>query len=294
MDKKYLTKLHHDILMIMDEVDRICRANHLRYYLMCGSCIGAVRHKGFIPWDDDLDIAMPFKDFSRFIELVSEDNREKGVLSDSFYLRWITTEKYYNHSFAKVCLKRTVFQESNGPAAKNAGIYIDVFPLYSCMPYGKAIEIKNSVVTFLENCIHYKGAEKKPFGWNVKRWPIKILSKIFSNSIIYKLMLMIIRPLEENRSDFQAFYATPYPMRRMVFPKNWHGEGKKLLFEGRYYVCPIETDCYLKQIYGKDVMQLPPENKRKSHYPLRVVFSDGEEMIFKNIKNRVSYKDIIG
>lgn len=125
---KYLNKLHQDILTIMDEVDHICGENNLRYYLMCGSCLGAVRHNGFIPWDDDLDIAMPRTDFNRLLELISN----KKVLGDNFYLRWVTTDKYYNHAFAKICLKGTKFQESEGLSAQNAGIFVDVFPLDSC------------------------------------------------------------------------------------------------------------------------------------------------------------------
>jgi len=292
-NERYLNKLHHDILTIMDEVDRICRENHLRYYLMCGSCIGAVRHKGFIPWDDDMDIAMPFNDFIRFIKLITENKAKNSILSDSFYLRWINTEKCYNHSFAKMCLKGTVFQESNGPSAKNAGIYVDIFPLYSCKPYGKSIEIQNRIVTFLEKCIHYKGAKHDKFDRNLKLWIKRIITNLFSNYSIYKIMLMIIRPLDENKSDYQAFFATPYPMRRMLFPKDWHGDGKFMLFEGREYICPIKADSYLKQIYGEDVMQLPPENKRKSHYPLRVVFSDGEEMYFERPTNKIKYRDLI-
>ena len=292
-NERYLSKLHHDILTIMDEVDRICKENNLRYYLMCGSCIGAVRHKGFIPWDDDLDIAMPFNDFIRFIKLITQNQAKNSILSESFYLRWINTEKCYNHSFAKICLKGSVFQESNGPASKNAGIYVDIFPLYSCPAYGKRIEIKNSICTFLERCIHYKGANKKLQERNLKHWPIKIVSNLLPNKVIYKIMLMIIRPLDESKSDYQAFFATPYPIRRMLFPKKWHGEGKDLCFEGRKYKCPSETMKYLKQIYGENVMQLPPEDKRKSHFPLHVVFSDGEEMFFEKPSKKIKYRDII-
>ena len=104
---------------------------------------------------------------------------------------------------------------------------------------------------------------------------------------------MIIRPLE-NKSDYQAFFATPYPIRRMLFPKSWHGEGKEITFEDRIYICPSEAELYLKQIYGNDVMQLPPENKRKSHYPLRVVFSDGEEIIFEKAMEKIKYRDLLG
>ena len=292
-DEKYLNKLHHDILTIMDEVDRICREHNLRYYLMCGTCIGAVRHKGFIPWDDDLDIAMPYKDFRRFISLVLDNTTRKSVLPDSLYLRWVSTEKCYHHSFAKVCLKGTVFQESNGPAAQNAGIFIDIFPLYSCSKSCKRIEKKNRLLLFVENCIHYKGLDHDKKESGIKNAFTRLVSCIFSNKVLYKIMLMIIHPQDENKSEYQVFFATPYPINRMFFPKSWHGEGKEMLFEGRNYFCPSEYDKYLKKIYGENVMQLPPEDKRKSHYPLRVVFSDGEEMFFEKAKIRVDYKNVL-
>lgn len=293
INEKYLKKLHHDILLIMDEVDRICRENRIHYYLMCGTCIGAMRHKGFIPWDDDLDIAMPFEDFNRFIALILGNKTQKSVLSETFYLRWVTTEKNYHHSFAKICLKGTVFQESMGPASKKAGIYVDVFPLYSCKSYGKIIEIKNRIALFLESCLRYKGISQNKTTWSLTYMLTIIISTLFPNRIIYKIMLMIIRPLE-NKSDYQAFFATPYPIHRMLFPKSWHGEGKEITFEDRIYICPSEAELYLKQIYGNDVMQLPPENKRKSHNPLRVVFSDGEEIIFEKAMEKIKYRDLLG
>ena len=69
MVNEYLNKLHDDIISIMDEIDNICRKNTLYYYLICGSLLGAIRHKGFIPWDDDLDIVMPREDFDKFISI---------------------------------------------------------------------------------------------------------------------------------------------------------------------------------------------------------------------------------
>lgn len=292
-NEAYLKKLHQDILIIMDEVDRICTENHLRYYLMCGSCLGAIRHKGFIPWDDDLDIAMPRFDFNRFLTLISKSNKEKSVLGEKFYLRWVTTEKQYNHTFAKICLKGTSFIENNGAAAQNAGIFVDVFPLDACNSYGKKIEIKNRIVTILTYCLYYKGSEHYQFDWNLKHWIIRIIAKLFSNRALNRIILAVIRPSEKDNYDFQAFYGTPYPIRRMLFPKSWHGEGKRIMFEGRDYSCPSESELYLERIYGHDYMQIPPENKRKTHYPIRVVFSDSTEMRFEKTKQKVKYKDLI-
>lgn len=287
---KYLNKLHRDILTIMDEIDRICKENKLRYYLMCGSCLGAVRHHGFIPWDDDLDIAMPRKDFDKFIALFSKS--EKDVMSEKLYIRWVTTENYYNHAFAKVCLKGTLFQEDCGKASRNAGIFVDIFPLDFCAAYNKLQERKNRLAKLFGYCLSYKGAENRKETW-YKTWAFKVITAFFSNRAIHRMMLLVTRPQDERMSDYQAFYATPYPIRNMLFPKEWHGEGKEMLFEGRRYIVPFEAESYLQQIYGKDYMQIPPANKRKTHYPLRVIFSDGEEMIFERVIERVSYSDLI-
>lgn len=285
----YLAKLHNDILAIMDEINRICEVHHIRYYLMCGSCLGAVRHKGFIPWDDDLDIAMPREDFNIFIDVLNQQN----VLDNRFYLRWITTEKYYNQDFAKVCLKNTMFQEYTGKASKNAGIFVDVFPLDSCAKYSKKIEIKSRLYNHLHSCLFLKGVDKSYMDWKIKHWPRNIIAKCFSNRFIYKIMLLIISPQKENKCDYQALYSTPYPIKRQLFPKKWHGVGKRMQFENRLYICPDEPDKLMQYIYGDNYMELPPIEKRKMHYPIRVVFSDGEQIEFEKTNNIIKYEDII-
>lgn len=292
--ERYLRKLHQDILTIMDEVDRLCREHHLRYYLVGGSNLGAVRHKGFIPWDDDLDIAMPRKDFDRFIELTDSKNTGANkVLSDKFYLRWITTEDYYNQDFAKICLKGTLFQENYGKAAQNAGIYVDVFPFDFCEPYSKKIEQKVRYIKFFHQCLYIRGAEKEEMDWKPKHWPRNFIALTLSNRTIYKLMLKVICPLDEDKADFQAYFTSPYPIKRQIFPKSWHGEGKRLAFEGREYICPTESEALMQFVFGDNYMELPPVEKRKTHYPIHVVFSDGEEMFFEKPKNKMKYKDLL-
>lgn len=276
----------------MDEIDRICSAYNLRYYLMCGSCLGAVRHHGFIPWDDDLDIAMPRDDFSKLISLASKKG-DASVLKDNFYLRWVSTDKYYNHAFAKICLKGTFFQESKGLSARHAGIFVDIFPLDSCDSNLPKIERKNKLFRSLSQFIKFKGQEHSKRDKGLKGFIKLIVTSVFPNSTIHKIMLYTLGKANEHSSSNQVIYGTPYPIKRMIFPKEWHGEGVRVTFEGRKYVCPIKAEQYLERIYGDNYMQLPPENKRKSHYPLRVVFSDGEEMIFEESKDRVTYNDVI-
>lgn len=106
MADKYLEKLHREILAIMDYVDNICKENGIKYYLVGGSLLGAIRHKGFIPWDDDLDIAMPRVDLERFIKLFN-----KKYANDNYHMNSKYTDISYQFGFAKVFKNNTIFKE---------------------------------------------------------------------------------------------------------------------------------------------------------------------------------------
>lgn len=289
----YLKKLHAEILTIMDEIDRICQEFHLSYYLMCGSCLGAVRHNGFIPWDDDMDITMPREDFNRFVSLVSEKSGRNSALNDRFYFRWITTEKNYSQDFAKVCIKGTVFKTHDGKADDNAGIYVDVFPLDPCEAFSKKVQRKYVMYRHFHSTLVLKGAEAGTMDWRIKHWPRNLISLFIPSRTIYRIMLSIIKPSKGVQTNHQAFFCSPYPINRQVFPNSWHGVGRRVKFENRFYVCPVEAERMMQLIYGEDYMELPPENKRKTHYPIRVVFSDGEELLFAKPKTRVRYNDLL-
>lgn len=110
------------------EIKRICEKNNIPYFLIGGTLLGAVRHKGFIPWDDDLDIGFLRKDYDRFLEVC------KTELSEEMFLQTWDTDEYYGLPFGKVMLKGTRFRESaNGTAAAQSMIFVDIFP-YDDMP----------------------------------------------------------------------------------------------------------------------------------------------------------------
>lgn len=133
-NQDYLQKLHAEILRIMDEIHRVCTKNGLTYYLVGGTLLGAVRHQGFIPWDDDLDIAMPRADFDRFIHIAEKE------LGSEFYLNWITTNPKYWLFFPKICLRNTTFDEGVIKKDIPMGIFIDIFPLDLSPAYTSGLE----------------------------------------------------------------------------------------------------------------------------------------------------------
>ena len=106
MDDKYdIKETQKIILSIMKELHSVLTNNNLKYFLCGGSTLGAIRHNGFIPWDDDLDIMMPREDYDRFLDIAS------SILPSNLYLQSPTNEKHLHHMFCKVRLKNTLFEE---------------------------------------------------------------------------------------------------------------------------------------------------------------------------------------
>ena len=110
------------LLTLLDEFDVYCKDNQLKYYLACGSLLGAVRHQGFIPWDDDIDVCMPRDDYIKLIE-----HSQKKELPFDFYC--YEKHKDYVHYYGKVSDKETIIKYKYISNSANYGIFIDVFPL---------------------------------------------------------------------------------------------------------------------------------------------------------------------
>ncbi|WP_051226338.1 LicD family protein [Butyrivibrio sp. MC2013] len=276
----YLPKLHNEILEIMDEIHNLCKDNGLRYYLCAGSLLGAIRHNGFIPWDDDLDIMMPREDFNRFINICSDK------LGDRFSLAWITTEKKYSRGFAKVCKKGTLFQEDNGRTVSKWGIFVDIFPID--LTDGSIDEIAQTKERYRRvlGIIEQKDiTDRLPF-------PKNVIISLIPRKLLFA-MLDWISVGKSKTGRYYTRFASQYPGERVTYPVETFGEGVLHSFEDRNYIIPTDYDYHLKTTYGSKYMELPPEEKRRCHYPRKVIFSDGLIMEFEAPKKRVTANETI-
>ena len=281
-NNEYLAKLHEEILVIMDEIHRVCIENRITYYLSYGSLLGAVRHKGSIPWDDDLDITMPREDFNLFLSIAPK------FLNSPFQIKWIDTDKHYLRLFAKVCNSNTLFKEDGYDFITN-GIFVDVFPLDYSPSYSNVVKRKKREIMFLHNIVWHKIRHHN----SIKYWPSRLLGMMFSNYQITKLIIKRSMDFSKKGKSHYTNFVTPYSPQKETMPIEWFGEGKLAAFEDRKYVIPSQPEKILRNVYGVDYMELPPEDKRKTHYPRRIVFSDGIEMVFETPNNKVSYNDIM-
>ena len=129
LSTEQLNELKKSELEIFKSFLTVCEKLNVKYYLVEGTLLGAVRHKGFIPWDDDIDVGMLREDYELFIEKATE------FLPENLFLQTYITDTEYSHGFAKIRNSQTTFIESNVRDCKiNHGIYIDIFPLDNCEP----------------------------------------------------------------------------------------------------------------------------------------------------------------
>lgn len=275
MEECILKKLHKYEVEILDEIVKICEKYNLEYFLIGGTLLGAIRHKGIIPWDDDLDIAMPREDFEKFIDICSKEFNERFILD--FHN---VNNKYWN-CFAKVRLKNTIFAEKQMEAYNgNKGIWVDIFPLdKSGKP--KISKIQKKLVNIFQRIMYIKTgiySDKK-----FRRIGNFVVNKIlfFLNNNFWGMLQTKVMKIQNNNKKSLNFinFGSQYGIKKQTHPIDKFLPTVEVEFENKKYKAPGDYDYVLTKIYG-DYMKLPPEEKRVTHNPLKIRFEDGEEIIF--------------
>lgn len=250
-----------EIGMLQIFVD-ICDRLHLRYYLLGGTLLGAVRHQGFIPWDDDIDVGMPRADYEVFLK------ESQALLPDNMFLQTIFTDKEYLNCFAKIRNSDTTFMETSSSNRKiNHGVFVDIFPLdYYPENEKKQKLIDRKKLWFslrINQCFttyHPKKLKTKIAGL-VSRLAYPSVNKaLVKRENMYKSI---------PQSNLIANYGGAWGKKEIV-PADWYGEGTEVTFEGMKVMAPVEYDKWLTQVYG-DYMQLPPVEKRVGHHYVEVI-----------------------
>ena len=264
MRKEVLKKLQKYEIVILDEIKRICEKNNLTYYLIAGTLLGAVRHSGFIPWDDDIDIAMPRADYEKFLQIA------KYELDPKFFLQTIDSDKRWKRYYSKLRMNNTLFVEQKDCHMDwHHGIFVDIFPF----DMGKRnIPILNKIkavfVRIVNNHIIITNGE---LPGNRLHY---VLSKVLSDDFFLKLR----ESWSKGKGDCYISYGGLYGIDKEIIEINKCDPPTKVKFEGKEYFAPRDYDYYLRNIYGDTYMELPPVEKRVTHNPVRVSFDvSGED-----------------
>lgn len=263
-DSKRLKKEEKEIL---DYFVAFCEKNNLKYYLSYGTLLGAVRHKGFIPWDDDIDVQMPPADYLKFIELF------KKVKDDKYFFQTTETDKYYHATFAKIRKNNSCMVEKEWSYMKiHKGINIDIFPMY---PYPSNPKEKKKFMFLLKLSTLLVSKNLKTN--NVKNKIIFGLLRIIPRNITNKMSLNIVNKLLTYNGEYDKYMIESTDKG---FNKEWFNESTLLEFEGTKYRAPKEYDKVLTSMYG-DYMTPPKEEDRVGHGDIYLSFDKNYEDLFK-------------
>jgi len=263
-----LTSIQHMqkiVLGILDHVTGLCGRHGLRYFLIRGTCIGAVRHHGFVPWDDDIDIAMPRQDYDRLAEIMLAEEHP------IYKLLTLQDGTDYFYEFNKVTDTRTRLVE---PGAKieitGLGLFIDIFPLdglgndlekakklflntqnsarkiASCANINKSLSADRIFIRCIRRCLYAMKSRKKSFE--------KVVDGVRKYSF-----------------DESAYVSSTFGRHGMddLYEQGIFSGALQVPFEGRTVSIPSGYDAYLRKLYG-DYMSMPPEEERKPHHYVKV------------------------
>lgn len=247
-------------LDILKEVDSFCRDNNITYYMSYGTLLGAVRHKGYIPWDDDIDITMPYPDYVRFCNSFNSNNCKVNIWS---------SQKNFFCNFAKVEDVRTL-QIEEVDSKHQIGINIDVSPLIGLSDnYEEAKHHFNKIYT-LRNLLHLKQLTIRK-GRRIDKQIITIASKAITCFIPYKMINRAIdnknKKYNYNTSKFVISVGSFNPAHE-IFEKEKLGKTIYIPFEDYQFCAPEGYDAWLSCIFG-DYMKLPPVEQRITHHQFK-------------------------
>ena len=251
--------IQKELIPLLEEVDKVCKKYKIQYFLCAGSALGAVRHKGFIPWDDDIDIGMLRRDYDRFLEIADE------ALGKNFLLMDANRSPNYYVCHAKVFRNHTALVNRDTCHLQiHHGFYLDIFP-FDIIPEDK--KLQDRMYKEQEEARELFCRCKKIKKYSGKN-PLK---KYLANEDYYKMQFRsskkilnnlnkILTQYNKNQPIWVADFSAPYNKKLFfkyddIFPIV---EGE---FEGKKYPIPHDVNRYLSIMYG-DYLELPPKDKR--------------------------------
>lgn len=247
-------------LYIAKEIKRICEANDINYFLDCGSMLGAVRHQGFIPWDDDMDIGMRKEDYNRFLEIAQKE------LNHELFLDNYSTNPNNALVFTKVRLRGTRYIEAKGNAdTVHNEIFVDVFPYYNISDDENKRKIEGILMSILSQAIMSKSGYKvwkgEKISKRIKFLPTDMLGKVLTKKAMHR---WIDQLFNKNTDSKRVCIHSGSCYDYWFFPKEIFDEYIDTQFEETTFRIPRQYDIYLSTVYG-DYMTMPPIEKRITH-----------------------------
>lgn len=270
-----LPRLQECQLSAAMKVRQICEKHDIPYFLIAGTLLGAVRHKGFIPWDDDLDIGMLRENYDRFVSLAQAE------LGNAYFLQTYATDQHMPFPYAKLRLNRTVMREASSQRCKwNSGIFIDIFP-FDGVPHNRLLRSIHATILKLIGLSLIIKCDFDPFcnktqsfnGYLFKiiKYPIKLF---FPRKPLVDVFDFFTRLFSNTKTSLVVASGGSYGYKRETIPRSWIESTTPLEFCNTSFGCPSAFKEYLENLYG-DYMKPPPvENRSNRHSIVELKFKD--------------------
>lgn len=267
MKKKY-ERISNDAakqieLNILKHIKKVCEENSIRYTLFFGTLLGAVRHQGFIPWDDDIDIGVPMPDYLRLMDILENDN--------TYLLKYDIKDRDYTYFHAKLTDPKTIAFEANKPRKPEIGIWVDIFPI-SGIPedipikdYLTSLDNANKQVSFsIGSYWRYDSSLLKRMIKTLIRWPKALCMKVRGEKYWKACRRRLYLLRDYDNAERVGIVPTIYG-EKSIYPAQLFERFTMLKFEDEEFSVVEEYDKLLRLCYG-DYMVLPPVEKRKPEH----------------------------
>lgn len=266
-----LGRLQEIELDILKVVDSICRRNNIDYFIAYGTLLGAVRHRGFIPWDDDVDIQIPINDYRRFLEIAPKE------LPEGYSIHNTLTDQGFSPLWTKVYRDGTRFvDEIAMQAGCEQGIFLDVFPLCPLEADERQANRQRSQSKKIQRMSYLHHIARMKLPGRAHKGAINAFLAIIHFTVAKawkpEWLFHQIDNYRDANEPSGKWYSQDWPN------KPWSGSDlfptQEIEFQGLQVRSPKNPDAYLSTRYG-DYMQLPPEEDRYTHAPIVLDFGDG-------------------
>lgn len=269
MDAIKLRKFQECQVLIMDDIHKICVDNNINYYIIGGTALGAVRHKGFIPWDADIDIAMYRPHYKKFKEVCKTSLPTKYLYMDH------SVYKDYSPTHALIVLKNSVVikkMDLLNPRRRGFGVFVDILPLDN-VPNDVNLQIKQANdIKIIRKWKWYKSAiiysEESKIKKNAKKF-VRFMLPVSMQRMNFRMEQVMQKYNNEIDSTNWCSMASGYSYEIQSMPKEIYGTPTLIEFSGRMFYAPEKVSEYLTRIYG-DYMKLPSQEERQKSMDLFV------------------------
>ena len=261
MSSEDLRKMQLIQLNMLIEFDKVCRKYNIKYILDAGTLLGAVRHSGFIPWDDDIDVRMLRSEYEKFCSIGAKD------LEDNIFFQSNKTDKHYLWIYSKLRKKGTkAIRVGQEHLKMKSGMFIDIFPCDGVPNNRILLKMRNIIATVCRKILYARvgkcsaDTKKERFFWKC----VSVIPKVIPHMII-KILSKCFDEKKCNKFGCMGWHA---PKDNNGFKKEWFTELIDVSFEGYNFLAPRDYDGFLKYSFGEDYMTPPPLEKQKATSPL--------------------------